>query len=63
MEAVNAAAASPVSTAALCSISTVNGVSAPGTNGPTAVPLSCAQAIANQRLVPSAIRSSSHRHA
>ena len=62
VEVVNAAAAWPGSTPALCSISTVNGVGAPGTNRPTAFPLSCAVAIGNQARVPSAIRSSSHRH-
>jgi hypothetical protein len=62
VEAVNAAAASPVSTPARRSISTVNGVGAPGTKRPTALPASWAQATANQPLVPSAIRSSCHKH-
>jgi hypothetical protein len=62
VDAVNAAAASPVSTPARRSISTVNGVGAPGTKRPAALPASCAHAMANQPLVPSAIRSSSHKH-
>jgi hypothetical protein len=47
---------------ALRSISTVKGVGAPGTKRPTALPASWAQATANQPLVPSAIRSSCHKH-
>jgi hypothetical protein len=43
-------------------MSTANGVGAPGTIRPTAFPASCAQAIGNLALAPSAIRSSSHRH-
>jgi hypothetical protein len=44
------------------SISAVNGVGAPGTKRPTALPASWAHATANQPLVPSAIRSSCHKH-
>ena len=62
VEVVSAAAALPVSNPALWSSSTVNGVGAPGTNRPTAFPLSCAVAIGNQALVASAIRSSCHKH-
>jgi hypothetical protein len=53
VEAVSAAVARPASNA--------NGVGAPGTIRPTPFPASCAQAIGNLALVPSAIRSSSHK--
>ena len=62
VEAVSAAVARPASNPALRSMSTANGVGAPGTIRPAAFPASCAQAIGNLALDPSAIRSSSHKH-
>jgi hypothetical protein len=62
VEAVSAAAASPPSTPAFCSITTVNGVAEPGTIRPSALPANCEDAIGNHPFEANAIRSSSHKH-
>jgi hypothetical protein len=61
VDGVSAAAASPPSTPALRSITTVNGVAEPGMIRPSAFPASCPVAIVNHPVDPNAIRSSSHR--